>query len=288
MNWHDLRFVLAAARSQTLAGAARELRVNESTVARRIAQAEHKLGARLFERTGGVLSPTEAGRLAVGSAERVEIEVQAIEVAIGDADRLAAGTVRITSVPLLVNRMLVPALPRLLDDHPDLRVELIAEPRDLSLMKGEADIALRLARPHKELRSLARRIGPLDYAVYAASHATAEPLPWITYEGGMTDLPQRAWIAERIARDEAGGSVLEVNDAEAILHGVKSGLGRSLLPVAVADREPGLVRVGDDGPALSRELWLMAHPELRRLMRIEMALAWIASTVRGLTVQSEH
>ena len=283
LNWQDLRFVLAVARSQTLAGAARELRVNESTVARRIAQAERKLDAHLFERTAGILSATEAGQLAAGAAERMELEVQSIEVAIGGADRHAAGTVRITSVPVLVNRMLVPAVPRLLDAHPELDIELIAEPRDLSLTKREADIALRLARPQKELRALARRVGQLDYAVYRAEGAGHESLPWITYEDAMADLPQRTWIAQRAARDDGKGFVLKVNDAETVIHGVKSGLGRSLLPIAIADKEPGLVRAEDNGPALSRELWLMTHPELRRLVRIEVALDWIASTVRDAT-----
>ena len=149
LNWNDLRFVLALARSQSLAGAARRLGVNETTVARRVAQAEQRLSARLFERNLGRLHPTEAGTAVVAGAERVELEVQALESATSGADRLAAGSVRVTSVPIIVNRILVPALPRLLRDHPQLRVELIAEPRDLSLTKREADIALRLARPRR-------------------------------------------------------------------------------------------------------------------------------------------
>ena len=69
LNWNDLRFVLAVSRSQSLAGAARRLGVNESTVGRRIAQAERRLGARLFERSQGLLYPTEAGAAVVAGAE---------------------------------------------------------------------------------------------------------------------------------------------------------------------------------------------------------------------------
>ncbi len=130
LNWNDLRFVLAVARSQSLAGAARRLKVNESTVGRRLAEAERRLGARLFERNHGAYHPTEAGQAAIAGAERVELEVQAVEAAISGADGRAAGVVRLTSVPIMVNRVLVPALPKLLREHPQLRVELIAEPRD--------------------------------------------------------------------------------------------------------------------------------------------------------------
>lgn len=283
LNWNDLRFILAVARNQSLAGAARRLGVNESTVGRRIAEAEQRLGARLFERSPGSFHPTEAGHAVIAGAERVELEVQAVETAISGADRLAAGAVRLTSVPIMVNRVLVPALPRLLRDHPQLRVELIAEPRDLSLTKREADIALRLARPGKDLRAIARRIGQLDYAVYGPSYGPSrkrrEALPWITYEDDMADLPQRRYMAERPVR---GGETLPpvtVNDAETILQSVKAGLGKSLLPVAIAEREPGLLRLDAGPPPLSRELWLMVHPELRNLTRIRVVLDWLASVV---------
>ena len=57
LEWDDLRYVLAVAEAGSLAGAARELRVNHSTVLRRIAAFEQQLALRLFERlpTGYVL-----------------------------------------------------------------------------------------------------------------------------------------------------------------------------------------------------------------------------------------
>ena len=69
LNWNDLRFVLAVARSQSLAGAARRLGVNESTVGRRVAEAEQRFGARLFERSLGAFHPTEAGQTVIAGAE---------------------------------------------------------------------------------------------------------------------------------------------------------------------------------------------------------------------------
>lgn len=282
LNWNDLRFVLAVARSQSLAGAARRLGVNESTVGRRIAEAEQRLGARLFERSLGAFHPTEAGRAVVAGAERVELEVQAVETVVSGADRLAAGTVRLTSVPIVVNRVLVPALSSLLRAHPQLRVELIAEPRDLSLTKREADIALRLARPRSEVRAVTRRIGQLDYAVYGPSRKSGPPLPWITYEDGMADLPQWRWMAEQSDRGRGAPPPLTVNDAEAILQGVKAGLGKSLLPVAIAQREPGLVRLEGGPPALARELWLLVHPELRNLTRVRVVIDWLVQVADRL------
>lgn len=279
LNWNDLRFVLAVSRAESYASAARRLGVNESTVARRIAGAEQRLGVRLFERNLGVIHPTQAGATVVTAAERIELEVQSLETAVAGIDRLAAGSVRVTSVPIIVNHLLVPALPSLLREQPQLQIELVAEPRDLSLTKREADVALRLARPSKEVRAVARRIGQLDYAVYGPADPSPESLPWITYEDNMADLPQALWIAEQTGSPPGAPARLAVNDAEAILQGVKAGLGKSLLPVVIAEREPNLVHIGGDAVALSRELWLMVHPELRKLTRIRVVMDWLVSIV---------
>jgi len=91
----------------------------------------------------------------------------------------------------------------------------------------------------------------------------------------MANLPQRRYMAERPAQDRETPPPVTVNDAEAILQSVKAGLGKSLLPVAIADREPGLVRLDAGPPPLSRELWLMVHPELRNLTRIRVVLDWL-------------
>jgi len=278
LNWNDLRYLLAVAQGGTLSAAARRLRVDETTVARRLAAAEAILGTRLFERADGAMRPTAAGEVAVAHAERVEREVQALHGRIAGADAAVAGSVRLTSVPIVVNRLLAPALPMLVAAHPLLRLELIAEPRNLSLTKREADMALRLARPQGGGSVVTRRIGRLDYAVYGPRDGDADALPWITYEEGLEELPQAKWIAAA-ARGRAAAPVT-AGDAETILAAVRAGVGKSLLPCVVADREPGLRRLGDAAPVLSRELWLLVHADLRRLARIVAVIGWIEQVLR--------
>jgi DNA-binding transcriptional LysR family regulator len=282
-DWDDFRVVLAAARAGSFADAARILGVNESTVVRRLAQAEQRMAARLFDRHQGRLQLTDAGREFVRRAERVEAEVQEVMHTVRGADADVAGTVRLTSVPMMVNRVLVPALPALLAQHPKLEVELVAEARVLSLTKREADIALRLSRPRDEMRVVARKVGELAYAVYAPADTDAAALPWLTYEDSMSDLPQAAWISEQVARGPHRGAPVRVNDAEALLSGLAAGLGKTLLPTAVGDRAPGLVRVGERQGELTRELWLLVHPELRRLDRVRAVMDWAAETCARLT-----
>jgi len=121
IDWSDLRVVLSLARSGSASKAAQHLGVNVTTVTRRIARIEQRLGAQLFERSIGVFHSTAAGKKVIAAADRVELEVQSMEAAVSGADASAAGRVRITSVPILVNRVLVPALPRLLQTPPNCR-----------------------------------------------------------------------------------------------------------------------------------------------------------------------
>jgi DNA-binding transcriptional LysR family regulator len=287
LDWNDLRYVLALSREGSYAAAARRLGIDPTTVTRRLRAIEVALEARLFERgADGEMRLTQAGEVAARRAEIVEAEVGGLTAAVKGTDASASGTVRLTAVPILINRVLVPAAPNLVALHPDLRVELIAESRDLSLFRREADIALRLGRPAEDAgnRVLARRIGMLAYAVYAATDLRSDPqnLPWVTYEEGMAHLPQARWIAKTEPK-EGGFSAVAVNDAEAILQAVQAGLGRSLLPCVVADRIPSLTRLPvDDVPLIEREIWLLTHPDLRHLARIAAVLAWIEVSIGRL------
>jgi DNA-binding transcriptional LysR family regulator len=286
MNWNDLRYVLALSRGRTLTAAARLLGVDDTTVARRLNAIQETFRVRLYQRLGdGTLQLTTSGERAALHAERIEREIAMLAGGLAGADDIVAGTVRVTSVPIIINHVLVPALQILLKRHPQLQLELIADARDLSLTRREADLALRLARPKTGgTRVTARRIGTLRYEVYgpaACSAAEAKTLPWITYDEAMAHLPQARWIAAAAAGNDGKIASARMNDAEAVLEAVIARLGRSLLPCVVADGDARLTRLGPKGrpPALNRELWLLAHSELKTLGRIEAVLDWIEQTV---------
>lgn len=278
-NWDDLRVVLCVARTDTFVSAARRLGVNESTVARRLQQAESRLGTQLFHRTNGKLVPTDAGLVLIGHAEAIELQAQAAHSKISGLDQRAAGAVRITAVPLLTNRILAPALGPFLAAHPDLRVDLIADAREFSLSKREADIALRLARPQSDMRAMSWRIATLDYALYAAAGIDPDPLPFIGYDESMRHLPQSGWLASAAERNERLEPIVRVNDGETLLNCIVAGLGKSLLPVIIGSRYGTLARVPARTKLMTRELWLMVHPDLHDLVRVKTTITWIKAAL---------
>ena len=109
LDWDDLRPILAVARGGTLAAAAKGLRIDATTVGRRIQAAETALGVRLFDRIDGRYTATAAGELAIRHGETIEREVLALEGQVAGQDQSLEGSVRVTSVIMLVNHLLGPA-----------------------------------------------------------------------------------------------------------------------------------------------------------------------------------
>ena len=273
IDWSDLKIVLAVYRCDSYAAAGRNLNINETTIARRIRRLETQLASRLFQRASGRNLPTAAGIRLAHSAERIEAEIEATKSEVSGVDQALAGSVRITAVPVLVNNVLIPAYSDFAERYPDLQLELIAESRDLSLTHRETDIALRLARPSGDSQMITRKITSLGYSVYARRGLDADALPWVSYEDGMRDLPQARWINSR----REAGSICNVrpNDIQSVTECIKAGLGKSLLPDIVGAGISELVCVGNGKPVLSRELWIMVHPELRKLVRIHKVIEWL-------------
>jgi DNA-binding transcriptional LysR family regulator len=282
LNWNDLRYILAVSRGKTLAAAARLLAVDDTTVARRLAAMQATFGVRLYQRlSDGTLRLTTSGERVGLHAERIEHEINAIDGALASAGELVSGTVRVTSVAIIVNHIFIPSAHMLLKGHPQLRLEFVGDARDLSLTRREADLAVRLARPKTGgTKVIARRVGTLRYAVYAAASCSvreSKVLPWVTYDEAMAHLPQARWIATTAAREHETIAAARVDDAEPLLEAVAAGIGRSLLPCVVADSDARLRRLSTVryGSLPARELWLLAHSELKGLRRIEAVAEWI-------------
>ncbi|MEM1198738.1 MAG: LysR family transcriptional regulator [Pseudomonadota bacterium] len=277
-DWDDLRYVLALGRNRSVAKAAAKLGVNQTTVTRRLVQCEDRFGTRIFQRTRGAVTLTDAGASLMAYAERVEREVLAARSKFAGLDQKVEGTVRFTSVPILINQIFVPALPRLLEVHPALQLELVAEPRELSLTKRETDLAVRLSRPSREAPVLAQKIGELRYGIYGPPAGSAGSSRWIVYDDTMAHLPHAKWLAARSSDQLAP---VAVNDAETALACIQNGIGKSLLPVAIAETTPGLARYETPTPAPpSREIWLLNHPDHKNLVRIKVASEWAKTTIR--------
>jgi DNA-binding transcriptional LysR family regulator len=278
-DWNDIPLLLAVARHGSLAGAARELRVDATTVGRRLATAEAALGATLFVREGGRYRPTTAGEAALARASVLAGEVRELLHEVQAEQGSLAGTVRLTSVEFVLGHWLAPYLPDLLDRYPRLDLELVSDNRNLSFTRREADLALRLGRPGQDSALVMRKAAEVGYAVYGVTGCQAGPVAewperrWLGYDQSLRHLPEMQWLEHLLAG--RAPRVRMTNLAAAC----KAGCGLALLPCIVGDQE-GLERLSD-GPVLHRELWLLSHRELRHTGRVKAVSDWLWSALES-------
>lgn len=117
LDWDDLRFFLAVARKGSLSAAAKDLRVAQSTVGRRLASLEASLGVRLLHRTPEGYVPTSSGQ-----DVRKRAEALALERNVRGRDARVAGTVRVTCAETIASPILAPCFAALHVKHPDVHI----------------------------------------------------------------------------------------------------------------------------------------------------------------------
>ncbi|GAB4360058.1 MAG: LysR family transcriptional regulator [Kiloniellaceae bacterium] len=278
----DLATLLAIAREGSLAGAARRLRVNHSTVFRRLGAIEARLGTRLFERQGGSYVTTAAGEDLLRTAERVEAEVEALERRLSGQDLRLTGSLRLTAPDDLAEVVAMPLLAQFRRRYPEITLELVLDNRMLNLTRREADIALRPTRQPPETLA-GRRVAALASAVYGTADQPRPKDPagpeqrWVAWEEGAGPPLVARWLAANVDRHAiAYRSNSMFNQASAARHG----LGLAILPCFLGDSDPRLQRVTPPLNDLATELWLLTHPDLQRTARIRALLDLLYESLR--------
>jgi DNA-binding transcriptional LysR family regulator len=288
LDWDDVRFYLAIARSGSLSGAAKQLHVAQSTVGRRLTSLETSLGVRLLNRTPDGYVTTLAGDEVRKQAERVEAEALALERRVAGRDLRMEGQVRVTCAETIASNLVAPCLGTLHETQPGILIELIPNPRELSLSMREADISVRLRRPVQH-DLVVRRIGTLAFGLYASPgyverHGECDfdggcaGHRLITQIEGIQDATQTDWLAELAPRARVA---MQTSSHAAAHAAARQGGGLASLVRFCADGDAGLVRLKTPpSPIPSTGIWQVVHKDNRDTPRIRVALDHIAKWVR--------
>lgn len=280
LAWDDVKLFLALCRSRTVGGAARSLRVDASTVSRRLATLEEVLATSLFDRGRDGIAPTEAAEALMPVAEEIEQSMARFTNQAEGLEREAAGIVRITCPPDVAEVVIAPLLSELLARHPALRVTLDAGEAVRDLTRREADLALRVVRPTSgdlvmtRLTSarwvlvaapkLARRLGTLrDFGA----------APWVSWGERLAQLGAARWLAKHAKGVEP---VVRSDSLTVQLAAVRSGAGVALVPEPSASHyglvpvklAPALREAAEDWP--KDELYLVTHRALHNVPRVRV------------------
>ena len=272
IEWDDLRYILAVASAGSLAGAARSLGVNHTTVLRRVGAFEARLGLRLFERmpTGYVL--TVGGEELVAAARQIDDTVTSLERKLAGQDLRLSGVIRVTSTDTLMVSILPEILAEFRAAHPGIGIEVALSNVMLNLTRREADIAIRPAKDPPETL-VGRRIAKIAFAIYGSSQYLSRRRKtddlaghqWVGPDDSLADTSVAQWMRSELPESEI---VLRADSLLAMREAARAGLGLAALPCYLGDTSSGLVCVHRPIAAMQTMLWILTHEDLRRTARI--------------------
>jgi DNA-binding transcriptional LysR family regulator len=294
-DWDHYRAFLAVLREGSLSGAARTLGLAQPTLGRQIADLEHSLGAALFIRSPRGLFPTDAARDIAGHAEAIAAAAGAMMRAASGGASDIAGIVRITASEMIGAEVLPALLATFHRANPAVKIELALSNRVEDLLRGEADIAVRMVRPSQEAL-VARRIGTVALGLYAHRlYLTAAPalttLAALLAGGHAligfdqeTPFIRRLLTRLPITRDHFA---LRTDSDLTHLAAVRAGFGIGFIQHGIARRNPDMIPIFPTEIGFALEIWLALHEDLRASRRLRLMMDHLASGLTEYSARSQ-
>jgi len=235
MQTTDLRIFLAVAAAGSLSAAGRHLDVAVMQVSRRMAALEGELGVRLFHRTTRSMSLTAEGDALLPYAHTIcDADDSALNELRPQATRVS-GTLRLTAPSVFGQSVLMPLLPQLLEQHPQMSVDLNLTDHFVDIVGLGLDLAIRIATlGDSEL--VARALAPNPWVICAAPsylgrHGTPRTLAELDHHQCVLLQPVLKWplrVDGRLQPQRVHGRVT-ANSVEAVRTAAVQGLGLAML-----------------------------------------------------------
>lgn len=279
LDWNDLKFFLAVARTGSLTAASQLLGTSPSTVARHIDALEDRLGAKLFLRhqTGYLLS--DQGQDVLEPIAVIEHSMLSMEGLKTGLKNTLRGKVRLATSDGLATFLVTPHLLEFWRRHPQVQVELLTSLNIVDLNRREADLALRFVNPAENVNSqdyIGLNLGPVYFRAYCARslldartpdlNLLSNELDYISWTEDWAALPMMGWLSKVFGTKKP---LLSSNNLLVHLQAVRAGVGVALLPDYMGADDSTLCELTlPDAISSARDLWLVYHRDLKSSQRV--------------------
>lgn len=274
-NWDDLRVFLEVARAENLSAAARVLRIDPATAGRRIARLEHQYGTALFRKSPQGYVLTETGQQLASHTEEMARVLRGAGQAMFDPGAELAGQIRIGAPDGCATFLLPQVCAAIAEEHPELDVQIVAQPRVFNLSKREADMAITVSPPETGRLSVQKLC---DYHLHLAAAATyLDGAPRLRELGDLKAhkiigyIPDLIFDRELDYLSETGASHVDFasNSASVQFAWVRSGAGIGIVHDFAIPQSMGAVRpVLPSAFSLTRSFYLVRHADDARDARL--------------------
>lgn len=276
---------------RSFSGAARALGLSKATISKAVSRLEAQLGASLFHRTSRTLSLTETGRTLAPRAQNILAEAICAEEEASDAASSPKGLVKLAAPMTFGVERVAPVLADFMERYPEIQIDLCLDDKQIDLVEQGVDIALRIAQlPDSTL--LARRLCPVTVHVVAAPrylerYGRPSHPAQLAEHRCICYANSEIWRFSGPGGEEVAikpGGPLRSNSGEAMLPALKAGLGITMLPDFIVDRdliERTLEPVLTDWRVPPIALHLVTPPNPLRPARVEALIGFLVESFSG-------
>jgi DNA-binding transcriptional LysR family regulator len=267
INWDDLQLFLSIVAAGSMTKASASIGVSQPTLGRRMKVLEQQLGAPLFHRLPGQLEPTSLGESIAALLKPVRGSVAGI-LRLAELETAKKVVIRL-SASTTFSMILTEHIPELVRQVPRVSLDIAASRVVSNVGRRESDMAIRLRKTPSTGSIVQRRLGVIAFAVYGArsivgsvgaDFAWSRGTPFIGLSGDRPP-PQPAWL-DRFMAERDGILVHRLGEVFLRLSAIKAGIGVSLLPCILGDREPDLVRLTPPVKELTESAFLLVYADL--------------------------
>jgi len=279
MDWDKLRVFHAVAEAGSFTHAGDTLNLSQSAVSRQISALEEALQVPLFHRHARGLILTEQGEALNRTVREVFAKLAMTEALLTESREKPAGRLKVTTTVGFGSSWLAPRLQDFLEAYPDVSISLLLDDSDLDLAMREADVAIRM-HPPKQPDLVQRHLMTIEWHLYASPdylkrHGVpqrAEDLDahkLVLFGDYRPPVPDINWLAE-VARRPGNPrrASLEVNNAQAVILAIRSGLGIGAVSDFLTHEVQDLVRVLPDLKSPKVDVFFVYPDELRNSKRV--------------------
>jgi DNA-binding transcriptional LysR family regulator len=282
LPWEQLRLVLALARHGTFAGAGRALGMSPSVLEAELKRVERAAGAALFVREEGRVLPTDAGRSAMHTGERLSEEMARVDRVL---PRVTPGPpVRVSIEETFAAQWLPTAAADLTRKLENVSLELVTTRG----RKGEIDLEVTGTRPAATQRESTRTLGTIAEALYGSEaylldHGRPVDVDRLVGHrvvllvGPLARTGAGRWLAG--AARQGARVALRTDSVPVFVSAVHAGLGLGVLPHGSEELAPELVRLSELPELPPRPVWLTYRGEGRPSPRVRRAAQVLEQTL---------
>ena len=293
MNWDDLKFFLTLSRSSKLLVASKKLKVEPTTIARRIKKLEKNLNLQLFHKSLKGYSLTEKGIELVKFSESIENQIFGINESIVKKNSLISGKVRVTVGEGLGIEIISKNIQKFYQKYPEIEIELLADTKSRSISNKETDILISLSRP-KSGRLICSKLCNYFVSLYGSKEFIKKHKildiqdlnnkPFISYVDEFIEFPELDYLKE-VCRNP--NIVFSSNSLRSQLIAVENGLGLGLLHTFIASKSKNLKIVLKNLIRIKREYWIVVHENNFQLERIKVFCNFLRELVKEKIINAD-